>query len=45
MNNELEIMWKEAGGSAKNTKYVNVMMEVVGSSEMSINLHDTVSGP
>lgn len=45
MNTELEIMWKEAVGSAKNTKYINVMMEIVGSSEMSINLHDTVSGP
>jgi len=38
-------MWKEAGGSVKNTKYINVMMGAVSSSEMSINLHDTVSGP
>jgi hypothetical protein len=38
-------MWKEAGGYVKNTKDINVMMKVVGSSEMSINLHDTVSGP
>jgi len=44
VNTELEIMWNEPGGSAKNTKYINVIMEVVGSSEMSINLHDTVSG-
>ena len=34
-----------AGGSAKNTKNINVMMKVVGSSEMSINLHKTLSGP
>jgi len=33
------------GGSAKNIKYINVMTEVAGFSEMSINLHDTVSGP
>jgi hypothetical protein len=45
VNTELKIMWEEAGGSVKNTKYINVMMEVVGSSEMSINLHNTVSGP
>ena len=44
MNTELEIMWNEPGGSAKNTKYINVIMKVVGSSEMLINLHDTVSG-
>lgn len=27
------------GGSVKNISYINVMMEVAGSSEMSINLH------
>jgi len=33
------------GGSAKNINYINVMMEVAGSSEMSINMHNTLSGP
>jgi len=44
VNTELEIMWNEPRGSVKNSKYVNVIMEVVGCSEMLITLHDTVSG-